>query len=83
MKTSSITFAQLRRLLRELHFTEIRQEKGWRFEEPESEAIFLFRPYRPDEKLSGADLMTTRTHLEWRGLLNAGAFEELLNKTPV
>jgi hypothetical protein len=81
MKTSSITFAQLRRLLRELHFSETRQAKGWRFEEPESETIFLFRPYKPSEKLSGADLLTTRTQLEWRGLLNAGVFEDLLTKT--
>lgn len=82
MKTSRIPFAQLRRLLRDLNFTEARKDKGWRFDHPESETVFLFRPYRPDEKVTVQDLITTRTHLEWRGLLSEEAFENLLNKTP-
>jgi hypothetical protein len=82
MKTSRVPFAQLRRLLTDLSFTTSRKEKGWRFEHPASETVFLFRPYRPDENVTVQDLVTTRTHLEWRGLLNAEAFENLLNQTP-
>ncbi len=81
MKTTPATFGQLRQLLRELHFTESRHAKGWQFEEPVSDTVFLFRPYRPDENLSAADLLTTRTHLEWRGLLSPDAFDEQLSKT--
>jgi hypothetical protein len=82
MKTSTVSFAQLRRLLLSLHFTEARKEKGWRFEHPESDAIFLFRPYKNNEKISMADLMGTRMQLDWRGLLSAEAFDSSLTKTP-
>jgi hypothetical protein len=82
MKTTNVTFAQLQRLLRELHFSETRQKKGWRFEEPKSGTIFLFRPYRPEDKLTGSDLLTARTHLDWRGLAEPEDFDRLLNKTP-
>ena len=82
MKTSRVPFTLLRRILRDLNFTESREEKGWRFEHPESETVFLFRPYQPDEKVTVQDLVTTRTHLEWRGLLSAEAFENLLHKIP-
>ncbi len=80
MKTSRVSFAQLRRLLAELHFTEARKEKGWRFEHPDSETVFLFRPYQPHEKVSQVDLFTTQTHLEWRGLLSPEAFQDMLTK---
>jgi hypothetical protein len=70
MKTSSITFAHFRRMLHGLNFTEKRGEKRWRFEGPESETIFLFRPYKENEKFSNVDLIATRTHLEWRGVLS-------------
>jgi hypothetical protein len=82
MKTSSVTFAQLRRLLLDLHFTESRKDSSWRFEHPESETIFLFRPYAPGDNVTVQDLASTRNHLDWRGLLPAGAFDESLTKTP-
>ena len=82
MKTSTVTFAQVRQLLRDLQFTETRQKKGWRFEEPESGAIFLYRPYRDKDRFSNSDLAMTQRHLEWRGLASPEAFERLLHKTP-
>jgi hypothetical protein len=48
MKTSSIRFTQLRRLLLDLHFSETRKDASWRFEHPASGTLFLFRPYAPD-----------------------------------
>lgn len=82
MKMSSVPFAQLRHLLGDLHFTETRANTYWRFEHPESGADFLFRPYALDEKVNMADLATTRTHLDWRGLLSSQSFDDLLRKAP-
>jgi hypothetical protein len=82
MKTSPIPFAQLRQLLRDLHFAEARKEAGWRFEHPVSGTIFLFRPYTPDEKVNMADLASVQKQLDWRGLLPASSFDNLLTKTP-
>ena len=82
MKTSDVPFEQLRQVLIDLDFTATRKDKGWRFEHLGSDTVFLLRPYRPDERVSGADLSTVRTHLEWRGLLNPEAFADLLKKTP-
>jgi hypothetical protein len=82
MKTSSVRFAQLRRLLLELDFTESRKDAFWRFEHPASGTVFLFRPYTPDDHVNVPDLASTRTHLDWRGLLSAPAFDDSLTKTP-
>ena len=82
MKTSSIGFAQLRRLLLDLHFNETRKDGYWRFEHPESDTVFVFRPYAADDNVTVQDLSTTRTHLDWRGLLSANAFDDHLTKTP-
>jgi hypothetical protein len=82
MKTSSVRFGQLRGLLLDLHFTETRADKYWRFEHAESGSVLLFRPYALDEPLTLPDLTTTRTHLDWRGLLSARSFDDSLTKTP-
>ncbi len=67
MKTSSVSFAQLRRLLLDLHFIEARTDSYYRFEHPDSETIFIFRPYAPEDNITIQDLAATRTHLDWRG----------------
>jgi hypothetical protein len=82
MKTSSVRFDQLRRLLRDLHFTEVRADDCRRFEHPESGTVFVFRPYAPNDFVSMQDISSTRTHLEWRGLLSGVAFDDSLTKTP-
>jgi len=82
MKTSSVSFGQLRRLLLDLHFIETRKDAFYRFEHPGSDTILLFRPYTPDDNVTMQDLATTRTHLDWRGLLSAHAFDDSLTRTP-
>jgi hypothetical protein len=82
MKTSSVNFAQLRQLLLDLHFTESRTDSSWRFEHSPTETVFLFRPYAPTDNVTVQDLAATRTHLDWRGLLPVGSFEDCLTKTP-
>jgi hypothetical protein len=82
MKTSSVSFAQLRRLLLDLGFTESRPKGYRRFAHSASGTEFVFRPYAANENVSVPDLASTRTHLEWRGLLSSTAFEDSLTKTP-
>jgi hypothetical protein len=82
MKTSSVSFAQLRRLLLDLHFTEKKQDAFWRFEHPDSGTIFVFRPYALAENVTIHDLSATRTHLDWRAMLSAHAFDDVLMKAP-
>jgi hypothetical protein len=82
MKTSAVTFSQLRHLLLGLGFTESRPDGFWRFEHSPSGAVFLFRPYAANDNLSLPDLSSTRTHLEWRGVLSSTAFDDSLTKTP-
>jgi hypothetical protein len=78
MKVSLITFSQLRRLLLDLHFDESRADSYWRFEHPPSETVFVVRPYTSSDNITMQDLASTRTHLDWRGLLSADAFDDLL-----
>jgi hypothetical protein len=82
MKKSSVPFAQLRQMLRELHFGEIRTDTYWRFDHPRSGAVFLFRPYSADENVTMQDFVSTRKHLDWRGLLSADEFDDALMKAP-
>jgi hypothetical protein len=82
MKTSSVSFGQLRRLLLDLDFTEIRTDANWRFEHQASGTVFLFRPYAANDKVTMQDLASTRTHLEWRDLLSGNVFDDSMTKTP-
>jgi hypothetical protein len=82
MKPSSIRFTQLRHLLDDLGFSEVRQEAGWRFEHDPSETVFLFRPYRPGDPVYEHDLLLVRSQLDWRGLMPADQFDDSLKKTP-
>ena len=82
MKTSSVSFGQLRRFLLDLQFREVRTEASWRFEHQGSGTVFLFRPYAADDSVTVQDLTSTRTHLEWRGLLSGDVFDDSLTKTP-
>src|SRR5437588_12172502 len=52
MKKSSISFAQLRRLLLDLQFTESQGNAFRRFEHPESGTVFRFRPYALNEHIT-------------------------------
>ena len=82
MKTSLVRFAQLRRLLLDLHFNEARSNGFWRYEHSGSGTVFLFRPYALDDNVAMQDLASTRTHLDWRGVLSSTVFDDSLTKTP-
>jgi hypothetical protein len=82
MKRSTIRFEQLRSILEELGFTARREKRGWRFEHPTSPAEFLFRAYRPQERVYAIELDMVRRHLDWRGLMTPDAFDASLTRTP-
>lgn len=81
MSTSNMTFARLRRLLLDLEFAEKEvPDSHIMFEHVPSDTVFIFRPYRPQEKVSPHDVVGVRYQLDWRGLLDAEAFNNLLRK---
>jgi len=82
MKTSQVRFAQLRSFLEQMGFSERHDQKGWRFEHSSSNALFLFRPYRPTDWVYEHDLFLVRSQLNGRGLMAEEAFDESLTKTP-
>jgi hypothetical protein len=81
-KTTNVRFSKLRHLLLDLGFAETTTETYRRFEHPVSGAVFLFRPYDLKDNVTVDDLASTRTHLDWRGLLPSNAFDDSLTKAP-
>jgi hypothetical protein len=77
---STVTFGELRQLLMDLGFTVSKRGKFWYFEHKDSATNFLFRPYRVRERVTLRDVNSTRHHLDWRGLLEPQAFDDLLRK---
>jgi hypothetical protein len=81
MKKSTVAFADLRQLLIDLDFKNARTDRGfWAFEHKPSDTIFVFRPYRPGDRVSLHDLDTVRRHLDYRGLLAENTFDNLVKK---
>jgi hypothetical protein len=82
MKTSDVSFDELRELLLELGFREIPQTKPrFKFEHPVG-GTFLFPRYKPGEKVSLGDMLVVRGQLDYNGLIDASAFDRSLHKTP-
>jgi hypothetical protein len=81
MVTSDITFAALRRFLDALGFVEREDRDGCiLFEHVSSGTVLPFRPYRPHDKVTVADLISVRRQLDERGLVSGGALEALVRK---
>jgi hypothetical protein len=87
MLFSDLPFSALRKLLLDLGFEEravpassVIPVPSLAFRATASRAFFLFRAYRPRDKVSVADLVTVRKQLDWRGLLSEGAFDAALRK---
>jgi hypothetical protein len=82
MKTSHVRFVELQKFFGEMGFSEARDKDGWRFEQDSSNTIFLFRPYRPMDRVYEHDLFLVRSQLSRRGLITEEGFNESLTKTP-
>jgi hypothetical protein len=81
MISSDVPFARLQALLLDLGFVEgIVEGKYLGFYHADSDTVFPFRMYRPQDKVSMADLLTVRKQLDWRGLLEEDAFDAALRK---
>jgi hypothetical protein len=87
MLLRDVPFAALRDLLLELGFAEQTVPKsaetpvpGVAFHHAASDCFFVFRPYRPQDRVSLTDLVGVRSQLDWRGLLTEQAFDAALRK---
>jgi hypothetical protein len=73
-RPTPISFAELRRLLHWLGFSEKRAEAAWVFHH-RTEGLLVFRLYDEDEAVDEGDLRSTRKFLDLRGLLDATDFD--------
>jgi hypothetical protein len=79
----AIPFEAVRRLLKDLGFTERQGKDSRHVFEHESGTLFLFRPYHASEQVSPADLLSLQVHLDMGGLFERNAFEEWQHETAV
>jgi len=83
VKLSPVTFAQLRRFLLDLGFTETaRASGGHRFAHAPTGAVLDFRPYQLRERVHWPDIARIKFDLDWRGLIPADSFDDAMQKTP-
>ncbi|HJT76330.1 MAG TPA: hypothetical protein VJ739_03935 [Gemmataceae bacterium] len=81
MLFSDIPFARLRTLLLNLGFIErVIDGQSLGFYHAESDTVFMFRLYGPQDRVSMMDLAGVRFQLDWRGLLSREAFDAALRK---
>ena len=79
---SPVTYGRLRKVLRDLGFKETRREDGVSLKHPESDTLFMFRPYQDGDRLQFGELSFVRKQLDLRGLLEPESFEALLEQAP-
>ncbi len=76
MRNSDLSFAALRRILLDLDFVEtVVPGSHVGFKHAPSGAMMMFHPYRPEERIGLADLLSVRKQLDERGLLPADSFD--------
>jgi hypothetical protein len=77
-----VAYGQLRDLLVELGFQEVRRADGIALKHPKTDTLFLFRPYRETDNVKPAEVFHIRELLDARGLLEADAFDGRLTRAP-
>jgi len=81
MHFSELPFSKLQAVLLDLGFEErVIDGKYLGFHHAKSDMLFVLRMYRPQDKVTMADLVTIRNQLAWRGLLSEEAFDACLRK---
>jgi len=81
MRTSTLSFAALRRLLLDLDFQEkVLPSSHIAFFHKPSDTLIPLRAYQPQDLVSVADILGVRSQLDLRGLLDADAFDAHLRK---
>ena len=74
-----VSFAEMRRFLNGLGFSEKRTESAWVFHH-HAEGLLVFRLYGADEPIDEGDLGSTRKFLDLRGLLEARDFDAFVQQ---
>jgi len=77
---SNVRFADLKQLLMDLGFTSYRKDRFWIFKHETSEALFAFRAYRSNERVTLRDLRSVQVQLDWRGMMSEKTFDDYLHK---
>jgi hypothetical protein len=78
-KISTIPFAEFRRFLKELGYSDKRSDKGWIFYKSRDD-MFVFRLYGEADFVTEGDLRTTQRFLDLRGLLEEKDFDAFVRK---
>jgi hypothetical protein len=82
MKSNAFSFATLQQLLKGLGFVRKKVDGPQLvFEHSPSDTWFLFRAYKPRDKVTAADLIGVRKILDGRGVLDEDDFDELLHQS--
>jgi hypothetical protein len=82
MKSETITFADLEKLLVNLGFVNLDNPKYQIFEHPREHALISLPNYAANDVLRPVDLVIARGTLEAYGLLSAAAFDGFAEKVP-
>jgi len=80
LKTTGITFDELRELLRDLGFSESLEKTRIRFANSTTGTILLFRVYGPNEMVNDRDMLVVSRQLVDNGLIEQSALDRLLQK---
>lgn len=87
MLFADVPFEAMRKLLLDLGFVEkailstpVTHVPAFVFGHKESGAVFMFRTYKPEERVSKMDLLGVCRQLDWRGLLSEDAFDAAMRK---
>ena len=78
-RATSVSFAELRRFLNGLGFSDKRTESAWVLHH-HTEGLLVFRLYGADEPVDEGDLRSTRKFLDLRGLLEAKDFDAFVQQ---
>jgi hypothetical protein len=78
-KRRSIPFAEFRSFLDGLGYQAKRTDKAWVFHQ-NGEELLVFRLYEEHEPVDQRDLLNARKFLDWRGVLDATAFDAFLQR---
>jgi hypothetical protein len=85
--SARLPFSALRKLLLDLGFVEKRLPPtsewpvpGIGFYHAPSDCFFVFRAYRPRERVSNYHLAGVRSQLHWRGLLDEEEFDAAMRE---
>ena len=80
--TERITYGQLRNVLTDICFREIRRDDGVALKHAKSGTVFLFRPYGPADHIQPAEVFLVTQELNDRELLEPELFEALVSRAP-